>query len=1183
MRKIAFTSITNNYLPKARALAHSVKRHAPEVSFVLLLAEDVDKSLLRPDDPFDAFLTVKELGIPDLDRWLFNHTVVEVCTAIKGPAMVKLLGSDENCAVLYFDPDMIVTSSLEALFANFDDGASILLTPHVTQPATTLGEILDNEISPLRYGVYNLGFLGVRNTTSGLKFADWWARRLHDFCYDDIENGIFTDQRWVDLAPAMFEGVNVLRDPGYNVATWNLAHRVVTGSLETGLTVNERPLVFYHFSGFDSGAQEIMLDKYGQQSPILKDFREWYINECRRLGQDQLGTLPWTYSKFANHEPITNAQRKLYRTREDLQHAFPDPFSTQNPNQSYFHWYLHNGEKPPARVVPRDTSCRILVLALDEGIDQVENVQALISKTAQKSAIEIVGTGAVCKKLSGALPGLRFVEISEAEAAIENREFWMLNQIAEAKEKGLIFIQLGLRVPQLWDLRLHWNAAREPGIVTVSPLYDGLPMTSPVNVNEGAVAIDPEEIDTAVFNSHFQTPNDAPVFLYECFYVNTLQAQAVAQRYLREHRLIQRRPGLVGFARQCMRDGFSHVIANNIYVATITSVGHRDLIKRLFDPDAHTYLCRNVLFELRNSLKDLLKYDRFQAPSVNQRSSRRHLHVMHSWGGGLENWVRSFCRSDAEHVNMVLKPTGPAGAYGSELALYAHIDDAAPIARWGLPLPIKATSPSNWSYRRIIKGIVKDYGIDVVLVSTLIGHSFDVLKTEASTVVICHDHFPLTPEIYVRSDELLGNRVIDFSVDKVYDRGPVTLFPNYSRSEARLANKKYREILARRTIKIIAPSPSARQIYLDLAPELNPRDITVIPHGTAPNILAAPRSPYESKGKLRIVIPGTMSAHKGRALLENVIPGLTAIADILLLGCSLEGLSLADAPGVQAIDRYEHDTLPEILRHFKPHIGLLLSNVPETFSFMLDELLTLGIPPVAVRIGSLADRITEGLNGFLVENSPAALLEAINHLDQNRDLLESVRRALENMKRRTEAEMISDYELLLSLPRYSERAINAKALDVSAYKQISREMNRHVLLTERIDPSIQTDQPEYYRLEGDSIFLHPPGPGAPDTEVTFAGVPFDGALKLTAEIFLNHELSPKVDLSALVRDSETGRVLGQATMNMVYGHRVNLEIALKNGSSAHRADITFSSRIHSTEATNHCAWLMVSKPQIAYA
>jgi hypothetical protein len=121
-------------------------------------------------------------------------------------------------------------------------------------PERTRDAILDNEFSVLRHGIYNLGFVAVSNTAEGRRFAEWWADRLKDFCYDDIPRGLFTDQRWVDLAPAYFDSVRILRSPQYNVCTWNLTHRTVNGSFARGFTVNGLPLVFYHFSGLDSGA-----------------------------------------------------------------------------------------------------------------------------------------------------------------------------------------------------------------------------------------------------------------------------------------------------------------------------------------------------------------------------------------------------------------------------------------------------------------------------------------------------------------------------------------------------------------------------------------------------------------------------------------------------------------------------------------------------------------------------------------------------------------------------------------------------------------------------------------------------------------------------------------------------------------------------------------------------------------
>ena len=74
------------------------------------------------------------------------------------------------------------------------------------------------------------------------------------------ERGYFVDQRWMDLAPGLIPSLFVLRDPGYNVAYWNLSSRDVRRTGD-GYTVNGRPLRFFHFSGYDP-AQPQLLSKH---------------------------------------------------------------------------------------------------------------------------------------------------------------------------------------------------------------------------------------------------------------------------------------------------------------------------------------------------------------------------------------------------------------------------------------------------------------------------------------------------------------------------------------------------------------------------------------------------------------------------------------------------------------------------------------------------------------------------------------------------------------------------------------------------------------------------------------------------------------------------------------------------------------------------------------------------------
>ncbi|HEY2846031.1 MAG TPA: hypothetical protein VGJ09_20380 [Bryobacteraceae bacterium] len=344
-----YTSIIANYIPKARVLAHSVKKRHPEAIFHLFISDALPTGLDLASEPFDRIWTIEDLGLENAEQWVFEHTIVEASTGIKGFALLKLLELPGCTEVLYFDPDIVVLRRLDGLLKHFH-ASSILLTPHLTAPEKTLGAILDNEFSVLKHGIYNLGFVGVKNSSEGQQFARWWASRLQYFCFDDIPAGLFTDQRWVDLAPAFFPGCAILHYPGYNVCTWNLTHRTVEGSLEAGLTANGQPVVFYHFSGIDSGAQEAMLGRYGSQMPALRELREWYLTECERMGQTAMSRIPWIYGKFDNGAAITNAHRTRYRERADLRESYPQPFAATEPSESFYHWFEANDEsRKPAR------------------------------------------------------------------------------------------------------------------------------------------------------------------------------------------------------------------------------------------------------------------------------------------------------------------------------------------------------------------------------------------------------------------------------------------------------------------------------------------------------------------------------------------------------------------------------------------------------------------------------------------------------------------------------------------------------------------------------------------------------------------------------------------------------------------------------------------------------------------
>jgi hypothetical protein len=124
------------------------------------------------------------------------------------------------------------------------------------------------------------------------------------------------------------------------------------------------------------------------------------------------------------------------------------------------------------------------------------------------------------------------------------------------------------------------------------------------------------------------------------------------------------------------------------------------------------------------------------------------LHVIHDLGGGIARWCRDYCQADEQRINLILKPYSQSHAMAEGLMLFAGIEAAEPLGFWRFASPIPATVDSHPEYREALAAIVRDYAVDAILVSSLIGHSLDVLDTGLPTVLIQHDFYPWCPAIH---------------------------------------------------------------------------------------------------------------------------------------------------------------------------------------------------------------------------------------------------------------------------------------------------------------------------------------------------------------------------------------------------------------------------------------------------
>ena len=337
-----FTSAAVNYLPKVRALCRSVRKYHPEAVITLALADERPAWLTTEGEPFDHIVDVSQLEIPNWRAWTFFHNIVELSTAIKPFALKHLFKLPDCGTVLYLDPDIVLFSRLDDMLETLGR-SNLVLTPHQTKPELTQEAVLDNEVTSLRVGVFNLGFIGVRNTAEGRRFADWWSLRTYHFCRAEIHHGLFTDQKWINFAPIFFEGVTIVNTSRFNVATWNLTTRSLTGDTARGFEVDGQPLGFYHFTGFDSGAHKVMAVKNARGNESVQDLIAWYERETAPVRGDPVNKWPWAFGGFSDGTPVQPHYRWMYREALDLQRAFPDPYATGTEQMSFLDWSRSEG------------------------------------------------------------------------------------------------------------------------------------------------------------------------------------------------------------------------------------------------------------------------------------------------------------------------------------------------------------------------------------------------------------------------------------------------------------------------------------------------------------------------------------------------------------------------------------------------------------------------------------------------------------------------------------------------------------------------------------------------------------------------------------------------------------------------------------------------------------------------
>lgn len=334
MKKVAALTICSiNYISKALVLFETYKMHNHGHQFFLVLVDR--KCDLNIELNGLNILWAEDLDIPCFHQHAFEYDVIEFNTNVKPTALKYLL--KEFQAAIYLDPDIKIYSPLTVVLEALEK-SSVVVTPHSNIPV--LDGKKPDDLELLKFGPFNLGFVGVSNVPEGLSFLDWWSDRCLRYGFYEPQLGLAVDQKWVSLAPCFFPKLTILHDVGLNLAFWNLHERTLSKSADGWMVNDTVPLKFIHFSSFNTSSPNAIAKK---QTRFGTDSRPDFIEVAQVYAQDLLDKSSEKFSKhsygfdyFDDGTYITPALRRFYAALKSSRFSSErNPFSAEGPVKKF--------------------------------------------------------------------------------------------------------------------------------------------------------------------------------------------------------------------------------------------------------------------------------------------------------------------------------------------------------------------------------------------------------------------------------------------------------------------------------------------------------------------------------------------------------------------------------------------------------------------------------------------------------------------------------------------------------------------------------------------------------------------------------------------------------------------------------------------------------------------------------
>lgn len=329
-----------------------------------------------------------------------------------------------------------------------------------------------------------------------------------------------------------------------------------------------------------------------------------------------------------------------------------------------------------------------------------------------------------------------------------------------------------------------------------------------------------------------------------------------------------------------------------------------------------------------------------------ENSENYILFITHNFGGGTKQYEENFI-ADSDNNVFVVRVI----SYGFDICysienkkantqIYCNIKSLKNI----FTLKFKSI---------VLNSLVSSSRVEIILNNIILCKE----KFNIPLTYMIHDYHCICPHVnLIANDEFCKLKCESFNCDFCWFDDST----NMSISEWRTCWNSFLS----KVDEIRCFSQSSKTLLQACYEKLDKNKFNILPHSM--DYCKFPRLDIKRVVPLNILVIGAChTVPKGRKIIEYLIKNLDKRINITLIGTDYKAVSFKKDDSVSFYGRYNHSDLPNIIEKSNGSLIIFPSICPETFSYLISELIQMNLPILCFDLGAQAEKVKQYSKGLL--------------------------------------------------------------------------------------------------------------------------------------------------------------------------------------------------------------------------